>query len=43
MRLLPRIRHEARRDVNKADRAGARGLRRLRRRSRSHGTTTTSY
>ncbi|WP_274535223.1 hypothetical protein [Pseudofrankia asymbiotica] len=43
MRLLPRLRHEAKRDVNTADRSAARGLRRLRRRSRTRSTTSARY
>ncbi|WP_283097708.1 hypothetical protein [Frankia sp. AgB32] len=43
MKLLRRLRHEARRDVNAADRSAARGLRRLRRRPRNRSTSAARY
>jgi len=43
MKLLRRLRHEVRQDVNTADRSAARGVRRLRRRSRTRSTAGARY
>ncbi|MCK9875217.1 hypothetical protein MXD59_05380 [Frankia sp. Ag45/Mut15] len=43
MKMLRRLRGEARHDVNAADRSAARGLRRLRRRSRNRSAAGARY